>query len=209
MIVSHEKHFVFLHVGKAAGTSITRALSPYADPMPRDALSRALSKLGIVLSPRRVYWPIHASAHYVRQRLGPGAFDDMFTFAFVRNPWDLLLSAYEYIRATPSHHRHRQVHALGTFEAYLAYEARARRYRQAHQLCDTQGRVLVDFVGHFERLEQDFSQVCERLALDHVTLPHVNATQRAPYVERYTTQARSLVAEHWSEDIERFAYTFD
>ncbi|MEO0975530.1 MAG: hypothetical protein AAFX85_20760, partial [Pseudomonadota bacterium] len=77
MIVSHAQQFVFVHVGKAAGTSISRALAPYADPMPRDQVSRVLSKLGLVLRRDRLYWPIHASARYVRQRLGARRFADV------------------------------------------------------------------------------------------------------------------------------------
>ncbi len=207
MIVSHEKRFIFVHVGKAAGSSITRALQPHGDPSREDRLARTMSKLGIVLSPRRVYWPIHASARYVRRRLGTRTFDEMFKFAFVRNPWDLLVSSYHYVRTTPAHHRHREVIALDGFETYLRYEAQARRYRQAHQLCDERGRLLMDFVGRFERLQQDFAAVCERLGLA-LSLPHVNATPRRPYTEYYDDRAQSLVAEHWARDIELFGYEF-
>lgn len=64
-----------------------------------------------------------------------------------------------------------------------------------------------DFVGRFERLNEDFQVVCERLGIQ-AQLPHVNASKHRHYTTYYDDYRRDLVAHHFKHDIERFGYRF-
>jgi hypothetical protein len=136
-------------------------------------------------------------------------FNAFYKFSFVRNPWDRLVSEYEF--------RRRQ---LGCdFRAFLferfpktgpsdAYRHVLPQYRF---LFDETGRQLVDFIGRFERLAEDFEIVRQRLKIDtSERLPHRNRAQsRKPYQDYYNDASRRFVEDLYARDIELFKYNFD
>ncbi len=79
-----------------------------------------------------------------------------------------------------------------------------------HQfILDDNGHLLVDFVGRFENLQDDFVYVCQRIGLPHLSLPHVNASHRRPdYRSYYNEYTKHLVEEYFRRDIELFGYSF-
>lgn len=72
---------------------------------------------------------------------------------------------------------------------------------------DEQGKLLVDWVGRYERLEQDFAAVCHRINVRE-TLPRLNVSLHGSYREHYTDRTRRLVEEAYTKDIEMFGYEF-
>src|SRR5215467_1875983 len=83
MIISHEYNFIFIHVGKTGGTSNERVLCDYL------GIDFGQTKKG----PRGNWWK-HIWAKGMKKRLGEKVWDDYFTFSFVRNPYDMILSLY-------------------------------------------------------------------------------------------------------------------
>jgi hypothetical protein len=107
------------------------------------------------------------------------------------------------------------VKQLGSFAAYLTWVIETDKpypkgatKLQSSALTDAEGKLLVDFVGRYETLAQDFAQICDRLAIA-VELPHVNRTAHWDYRDYYDTQTRQLVAEHFRADVELFHYEFE
>ncbi|MBC2604934.1 sulfotransferase family 2 domain-containing protein [Pelagicoccus albus] len=207
MLISHGHNFLFIHICKTAGSSIQRALQPYAEQMPKDRITRLRSKIGLVRDPRKTYFPIHADWNYARKRLGAERYHRMYKFAFVRNPFDLLVSSYHYIRKNKRHHRHAKVTALGSFSAFVDYEIQRDKLHQSRAICDKDGNLMVDFVGRFESLPDDFKMVCRQLGLK-AELPHENASSRSAYQSYYDEKLRDKVEEFWSEDLQRFGYSY-
>jgi len=68
--------------------------------------------------------------------------------------------------------------------------------------------LLVDAVGRFESLEEDFSQICRRLGLS-ANLPHANRSSHRDYRFYYTDRTIEYVADRCRDDISRFGYAFD
>lgn len=215
MLVSHKHRFAFVHVPKTGGCSIARALAPHAEPIMGFWMNRWLDRVGIHVNHYAPYpmrrFRIHTPAETLRRHLPADVFDGLFRFAFVRNPWDLLVSYWLFVGSTPRHHRSRLTNGLGSFEHYVDYELRRGKISQSRMLCDRHGALLVDYVGRFESLHQDFAHVCRRLGLA-VTLPHVNRTSvrdRADWRSYYSPALAARVADHFAEDIERFGYRFE
>ena len=215
MLVSHKHRFAFVHVPKTGGCSISQALQPYGDRVMRFWMNRWLDRIGIHVNhyapPEMKRFRLHTPADTLRRQLPADDFARLFKFAFVRNPWDLLVSYFHYLVSSPRHHRRARATGLASFEGYVDYELRRDKISQSRMLCDRHGRLLVDHVARFESLHEDFDRICGWLGVP-ATLPHVNRTvahDRRDYRTYYTPRLAARVAEHFAEDIERFGYTFD
>jgi len=66
----------------------------------------------------------------------------------------------------------------------------------------------VDFVGRFERLEDDWWRLCEVTGLPHKPLEVTRKTNHEYYTVYYDDELRDLVAEIYEEDIDTFGYRF-
>jgi sulfotransferase famil protein len=118
--------FLFVHIYKNAGISITTALMPYAATPSQLRVERALGRLGLsYLDPRVIRrsssardWisngvnnlyerltflpdhpqpaPAHATASDIIAKIGREAFDACFSFGIVRNPWAWQVSMYQF-----------------------------------------------------------------------------------------------------------------
>ena len=212
MLASRDPPFLFIHVDKAAGSSIQHALQPYAPCRLDSRLRRRLVWLGGINRFFNLHcvleFPVHASARTVNKCLPPDLYDRLFKFAFVRNPWDRLVSRYAYLLQVEDHPRHKFVKAMDGFEDYLGWEIRRGKMSQHDYVCDARGGWLVDFVGYYERLKEDFAKVCARLKVN-AELRQANSSSHRDYKTYYTPATRELVAKHFQRDIELFGYEFD
>lgn len=154
-------------------------------------------------------------------------FAGFFKFSFVRNPWDRLLSEYRY----RNYFHHRSFHDFVLNK--LPKPGWNDQYRhvmpQYDMLHDRQGNLLVDFVGRFEDLQQDFDRVCERLRISDSRLPHRNRSdkksrdlkrkirnllfmngenKRHNMADFYDDETRDAVARYYANDIRTFGYRF-
>jgi len=218
MLISHSHKFIFIHVAKVAGLSIKKALEEYSQEPDKFKIKRPPRMRGGTLNPLYAMWQgylLHATAWDTKRALADDVFERYFTFGFVRNPWDWQVSMYHFILADDTHIHNHKVRAMGGFDEYLDWVvstdkpfAKVATKWQTHMLADANGEILVDFVGRFETLPDDFATICRTVGLD-AKLPHVNKTRHRDYRSYYTAAARDLVAEHFARDIAGFGYTFD
>jgi hypothetical protein len=212
MLISHTHRFAFIHVPKTGGCSVKLALEQFADDVLAYRPNRWLDRCGIHVN-YFAPWPskrfrTHTPAALLQRELPADVYADLFTFAFVRNPWDLLVSSYHFLRRDRSHRRGRLAARLGSFARYVDYELHRGKLLQSRMLTSRHGRLLVDFVGRFETLEADFATVCRHLRVA-ARLPHVNGVSHDDYRAHYTPWLAATVADGFGEDIERFGYAFD
>lgn len=130
---------------------------------------------------------------------------------FVRNPWAWWLSAYHWYNM-PRHRGFDFEEKYPTFREFiLQHEAWRPRFPwdgYSAFLCDRDGGIMVDFVGHTERLQQDFDTICERTGFPRTILP--TKTERRNYRDAYDAETKQIVAKHLSRrDIEIFGLTFE
>lgn len=179
--------FVFIHINKTGGSSIEAALG-----VPLDH---------------------HTAEQKVRQ-LGVPAWNQRFTFSFVRNPWDRTVSHYQF----RLDRNHRGLRAAGISFAdwvRLAFVDHDPLVRDRDQmfvpqidwLTDRHGAVLVDRIFRFERLAEDFAEVAATVGVAN-ELPHQKASRRSHYVDYYDDRTVEIVAQAFAPDIKRFGYEF-
>jgi hypothetical protein len=222
MLFSHRYGFLFIHIAKTGGTSVRAALHGTLWTEPSywaTRLSHGLSRwyghrLGTTI-------PRHAPVIVAREMLPPQTFARLFKFAFIRNPWDRLVSAYGHYQ------RERQDiltrHNLESFSHFVDFVLttpaeraprsalmRAIQRPQLESLIGLRGELLVDFIGRYESLAEDFHDVAGRLSLPTNELPHKRrGTSRRDYRECYTVELAERVGEHYADDLAAFQYHFD
>jgi hypothetical protein len=210
-MISYRHKFIFIHIYKVAGTSIAQALFPYAFHNPFEPLINGLkNRLNLeIIVPFYKYrvLPLHIKARELKDQLPPEIFDKFFKFAFVRNTWDWQVSLYFFMRQTPFHKQHDLIAPM-TFDEYIEWRVIEDRKLQKEFVVDEDGQQIVNFIGRYERLSEDFQHVCDVLGL-HAALPHMNKSSRRDYRTYYNERTRRLVEEHFKEDIDFFGFTFD
>ncbi len=203
MLISWQHRFAFIHVQKTAGLSIHKALLGWAP----EAQQR-LPGLDACRDPLRNR---HLHACDLRGFVGEDSWKELFSFAFVRNPWDRLVSWYNMCLerpTTPFMHRVRQdARSFDDFLTMTSGLAERTTYNQIDYVANERGEILVDFVGRFEALRTDFQHVCDKIGMPF-WLPHINRGQAVDYRSYYTRETRDLVAERFRRDIEAFGYEF-
>jgi hypothetical protein len=207
MLISYHKKFLFVHIYKTAGTSITDSLARYCY---RPGSTRPSNWIPFLTAKwKKIHsTPIkkHATALQIRDTLHPEVFASFFKFSFVRNPWDWQVSLYHYILEHPENPGYISTKDMGSFRNFV-FSRSDLGFTQTGCLADSGGKLLVDFVGRFEKLEEDFQAVCHRIGIS-VGLPHINKMERTGYRDYYDEETRELTARLYAEDIERFGYSF-
>jgi len=213
MLLSYRYNFLFVHIAKTGGTSVRAALEPlrWRDPWyyPQWLCSRLSHLSGHRLGTK---FPRHAKIIAAKEMLPKEYFDRLYKFAFVRNPWDLQVSSYHHLRRE----RPRLLEGIADFSTFVRRKLDPERpyqyhldtsiERQSDYLVDLSGRIVADFVGHYERLQEDFDLIC---GVGRRRLPHRRkATDREDYRRYYDDQTADLVAEYFRRDIENFGYAF-
>ncbi len=189
MVLSETHKFIFMHIYKTAGSSISRALEPYAK----------------LLDPQ--IYPPHIKTSELILIMGEQAYKSFFSFAFVRNPWDWQVSLYTYMLTSQQHHQHALVKGFGNFEGYIRWRCDKEVRFQKDFIFSENGEQLVDFIGKYERLDDDFADICTRIGIS-TSLPKINVSKTKPYQEYYTPETVELVRQTFEPDIRIFHYDF-
>ena len=206
MLISDSHKFIFVHIRKAAGSSIRDTLEPLSLTKPTDTFSKVKSRfLKTEKDYRKYTFRQHDDINVAKRLMPEELFRSYFKFAFVRNPWNRLVSEYEFIRRRPDHGRYSKVIKMD-FEQYILYQSKRFKAHQINMLANKNGVLQMDFVGKFENLQEDWNFVTDTLGIENKQLSHRKKAGISSYDSYYTDETRALVAELWKRDIETFGY---
>jgi len=209
MLISDSHQFIFLRMRKVASTSMKAILLPYCLPRPPGKLAHLKSRAKLEWDYHKYVFRAHDDIRAARRRMPAEKFDRYFKFTFVRNPWDRLVSEYEFLLRKTGHGRHEKVKNLGGFKQFIEMQIPRSDAYQVNMICDRSGKLQMDFVGKLENLQDDWKTVCTRIGIPHQELQRKNASERSNYKDYYDGESRALVARHWAREIEMFGYRFD
>ena len=156
-------------------------------------------------------------------------YKDCFKFSFVRNPWDRLVSEYRYRNFWKKFSfRDFVLSNLPEENNYCDYFRHV--MPQSDYLYSDSGDLIVDYVGRFETLQEDFYKICDVIDFKNREIPHVNKSGLRKVKDRvkrkvgliksyqkdfndfrcfYDDETASVVEGMYRKDIESFGYTFD
>lgn len=160
--------------------------------------------------------PNHIPAKFMRKMLGGDIWDHLFTFSFVRNPWDRMVSMYNYRKKLA-----RNIPENMTFSEYirLLYKDRGTGLFQYHghyfsnadYLVGDDDEILVSFVGRYENRENDIKTIVEYTGIQDIGKISTQKSRETadPYCHYYNDESREIVADLFSRDLDIFGYTFE
>ena len=212
MNVCYEKEFIFLHVPRTGGTSIRKSLGSSCELIVQAGDHEDMADIRRVIGRNSSIW------------------QDYVKFAFVRNPWDRLVSAFFYLSDDGTNFVDKRVgnlyiakydkdfqefvkNIVSWFDApapFVTYKHGKSPHlrQQVHFLCDEAGKVDLGFVGRYEKLEDDYEYITEILDLEVPPLTRELASEHRDYREYYDDETIDIVAKYYSDDISTFNYSF-
>ena len=205
MIIDSHK-CIFVHVPRTGGTSIEKFFIDHVD-------SDLQSQIRFVDDYKNHEQHLSIKEMLKYDLITEETLDSHLVFAFVRNPWDLVLSEFK---------RH-QADKWRSFEEYvtmmpsLLKDGWGIRYKDLrfvyiqpqHKYFNSDIHCRNLFVGRFENLVSDFDEVKKIAELPDEKLPHENPSKKVKtYKDFYTDKMRSIIEEYYKEDIERYGYEF-
>jgi len=208
MLISDRHQFVFVHIRKAAGTSLRQILERVSLPKNNQLWYKLLSRNGFAVDYHKHSFRKHANLIEAQRSMSADKFKQYFKFAVVRNPWDRLVSEYEYIKTQPAHSRFKKLATL-SFAEFVAYQSQRPAAHQINALRLSDGQLGCDFIGKLETLQQSLKVVGVKIGVDFSALPHANQVDRRDYRTYYDTSLQIQVEKLWQVDIEAFQYDFD
>jgi hypothetical protein len=192
---THKKKCIFIHIPKVAGTSILKELM--GNKITRDHLTY-----------REFY------------QADTCLFDNYFKFSFARNPYDRLVSSYEYLKqggnkTTDLYFRDLFISQYDSFDAFVINYLNSERVHenvlfrpQYLFVYNEKKELMVDFCGRFEKLNDDFGFVCNELKMPNKLAKH-NKTKRKHYKDYYSNEnVKRKVDLLYKNDFELFGYHF-
>lgn len=211
MLLSTEKNFLFIHIPKTGGTSITHLLNVYRN---FDYLTYG-----------------HLTVENYRNWIDTQLFNKLYKFSFVRNPWDLQVSTWRYSVKN---------HGLTiSFKDYIMWKFiddtnvldynkfansslddqnidlirstfYINRVSQIYYLISETGHIMVDYIGNLENIEDDMTNICSYLDIDFQYIPKINISNydNIPYQDYYDDESKQIVYDRFKLDIEMFNYDF-
>jgi hypothetical protein len=209
MPISHKHKVVFVHIPKTGGTSIESALGILGI----DNKGSSKPNKDILFGKYKGKALQHLSIREIKKIKNTPS--DYFTFSFVRNPYDRIVSEFFWRRQTIGIINKNMTFKEFLFkivipkrERMLSYDLRDDHfYDQLDFLTDENGEIIVDFIGRFENLENDFNKVCQICKIN-TKLPLILKSQRKDYKFYYDKETIDIVTKLYKKDIKTFNYKF-
>jgi chondroitin 4-sulfotransferase 11 len=208
-MISHKHKCIFLHIPKAAGTSIENSLRQIDPGIPK----KVLRKRGF--------------SRFLNDHL------DYYVFSFVRNPYGRFVSAWKWGElkfskegGLPFYKKERSV-SFGEY-VLLTTDLDYRKdnqnlwseYDEYHTLPQFEffphlngGHYFTDeispdftcgFIGRFENLQEDFGEVCFNIGMQEFKLPHAYNSKTFRQDFDWTDTLKSKVFSYYKKDFDLF-----
>lgn len=187
MPIDHDRKLLFIHIPKTGGTSLTSVLFPRQGE----------------------------TQHFPASDLPKEQWENYFTFAFVRNPYERILSSYTYhvksgyrgvfARKFP---RLKSMSFQEYLETFVVPMTSPNFYSQVRYVTHDQSEKKIDFVGRFERLHEDYARLLERIGVS-AELGHQLKSSHDHYSRYFDPRTRAIVEDAYADDLETFGYSFE
>ena len=184
-----EKECLFIHIPKTAGISVSNSI--FGD----------------------VKWG-HRTVNYYKSYYGDEVFNSLYKFCFVRNPYDRLFSAYTFLKNGGINDQD-LAFSQKYLEEYLTFEDFVLRGLEKKEImqwvhfkpqytfvCDEGDKIVMDFVGKMETINEDFKYLCKQININNVELKKLNMSSvKKNY---FSEEVKSIIKTKYQKDFTHF-----
>ena len=205
MIISFQHKFVFIAIPKTATHAFRVALRPHLAPNDWEQCV-LFDKKYFPAEPLAEIGHGHITWREAKAFLLPEMRATFFKFCTVRNPFERFVS---YCRFINRDDQKMKTDALGEMKRIIANKDNHTKilFRpQFEFVSDENGELAVDYLCHYENLQNDFDTVCERLNLPHAKLEKINVSDSEKYLGLCDDELKALVRDFYHRDFEIFGY---
>ena len=152
-------------------------------------------------------WP-HLKATVAQETVNIADWNTAFKFAFVRNPWDHLVSWFFFAIKEGSFKDWVKLGCPYENELFDHPSQPENIFSQLEWIANENDKILVNFVGRLENIEEDIKSIGKKIDIEIEDIPKLNTTNHKHYTEYYDKECIDLVYEMCKKDIDTFEYTF-
>jgi hypothetical protein len=210
MIISHKYKFIFIHIPKCAGSSVSHCIrsslgysNDLSNAKKEDFLHfRVNSDYGNCedLNQHEKYISI---SEYFKEK--GWNIDDYFKFSFVRNPWARRVSQFEYAK---SEYERKGVRWAKEWSQMDFAEFLQKKDDLQFNWISQDGEISIDFVGKSENLQEDMGFVLEKIGIQPKKVWRRNKNKHKRYQSYYNDELKQIVQNQSDVDINQFGYKF-
>ncbi len=207
-----QKHgFWFIDIPRTSSSSIRVELGKYFGiPFGKNNIFE--TKLS---SPYKLYHD-HLPVKNIKRKLGSELWNQLFTFTFVRNPWDRIFSFYYYRKKC------NEIPSDLTFREYIlllknkqlgkyGLPLNSHDYKNcADYLLDDNNKINVNYVGKYETREKDLDTIAKKIGCNRIGDLHLQKAtpHRINYTKYLDTEIIAIIERLYLKDITLFDYTY-
>lgn len=206
-MLSESHNFIFVHIGKNGGNSISKKLAPYCvnKLVTPKAFQDGVNMFDV--EDPKYGLRKHASLAEYKSALNQNFYARAYKFAVTRNPFDRLISIYY----APNRVAQNKVNVNNFIKSdFLKIVKQQRTFRDfvktndSNELTDELDQVL-----KFSKLTKDFEHLQSKLKLDMEILETGNKSMRlCDYRNYYDDEMIQRVYDKFHEEIDFFEYAF-
>lgn len=187
MFIPEHRKIAFIHIHRTGGTTVTQLLNKMRHPT------------NVIIAGHCHLKNIYGDFDHYE--------DDFFTFSFVRNPWERLLSWFLFLKQRNTQHLD-FTNFLEQLDDNRGYKSGDFMTNQVDYLAPAEGGNEVDFIGKYENFQADLKQVFEILEIPVFEIPILNTTTKKFPSDYYNETTKNMVARMCEKDIDTFKYNF-
>jgi hypothetical protein len=190
-IVSRKNNYIFFHIPKCGGTSISEIL-------PNKEKVRLIEHTHLTYLQAKKVFEENNESYF---------FDDCKKMAVVRNPMDRAISLYKYIKKHTDHHLHNRLinHSFTQFCYFLKNIGDESITSCFNHLCNDNGIIDGNIkIIKLETINHDLDELSELVGCKINKIPHINKSE---FYYEETEESDLLIKDIFKEDYELF-YNF-
>lgn len=207
LIYSEKYKVLFISVPKTGTTSLTAPL-----------MERLEGRRNMI--PKGNEWVTvgeHSTLSQIAALVGWDKLKDVTIIGGVRNPWDRVVSAYNFYcngrvvqRVKAGKRKNIKAILKVLLAKALPFSLWVYIYKTPNcfdYLCDDSGELRA-YIIHLENMNMEVPKVCEKLGIPPFTPGKENVSSRKPYKSYYNSRTEALVMKRFNKDVNTFDYGY-